>query len=106
VASVDLAHVGPKYGGKERVDAAALDGVLRADRSLIERAVARDPAGWLRLLHEEGDRRNVCGAAAAWLLLSVLEGDGPPGRLLRHDAWEIDPATGSHVSFCAIAYGR
>jgi predicted mannosyl-3-phosphoglycerate phosphatase (HAD superfamily) len=87
------------------VDEAALARVLEADRVLIARALACDAPGWMRRLHEEGDRRNVCGAAPTWALLAALSGSGLAGRLLRHDAWQIDPETRSHVSFCSIAYG-
>jgi AmmeMemoRadiSam system protein B len=105
VASIDLAHVGPNYGHEDAPDEAAIERVLEADRALLGHALAVDPAGWLRFLHEEKDARNVCGAAPTWVLLSALQGRGMAGRLLRHDLWEIDPGTGSHVSFCAAAYG-
>jgi hypothetical protein len=39
-------------------------------------------------------------------VLRAIEGEGLAARLLRHDRWEIDPDTGSHVSFAAVAYGR
>ncbi|HVG93204.1 MAG TPA: AmmeMemoRadiSam system protein B [Planctomycetota bacterium] len=104
VASVDLAHVGPRYGDAGAVDDAAMATVLEADRGLLRHALASDADGWLRFLHAEGDRRNVCGAAPGWALLAAIEPQGWRGTLLRHDAWEIDPDTGSRVSFCAIAW--
>lgn len=105
VASVDLAHVGPRYGGTGAVDDAAMEHVLDADRALLRHALAPDADGWLRYLHAEGDRRNVCGAAPTWTLLASIEARRWRGTLLRHDAWTIDEATGSRVSFCAVAYG-
>lgn len=104
VASVDLAHVGPKYGDAEPVSDARLAQVLEADRALLAHARAVDPDGWLGALHREADARNVCGAAPTWALLETLRGRGLAGTLLRHDAWEIDPETGSHVSFAAMAF--
>ena len=105
VASVDLAHVGPRYGGEDPVNADELASVLAADRPLLDAARRVDAEGWFQGLSAEADRRNVCGAAPVYAMLLALEGSGLPGRLLRHDAWEIDPDTGSHVSFAAIAYG-
>ncbi|MBL9086029.1 MAG: AmmeMemoRadiSam system protein B [Planctomycetia bacterium] len=104
VASVDLAHVGPKYGDDAPVTPARLAEVLAADRVLLEHAAAVAPDAWLRALHAERDARNVCGAAPTWALLEALRGRGLAGTVLRHDAWEIDPATASHVSFAAVAY--
>jgi AmmeMemoRadiSam system protein B len=105
VASVDLAHVGPRYGGPGPVDDAQMAEVLEADRGLLRHALASDPDGWLGFLHAEGDRRNVCGAAPTWTLLAAIEPHRWRGTLLRHDAWTIDEGTGSRVSFCALAYG-
>jgi AmmeMemoRadiSam system protein B len=105
VASVDFAHVGPRYGHPSGPDAAALARVLEGDRLLLSRAAARDAEGWIRGLHEERDARNVCGAAPTYVLLGAISGGASPGVLLRHDAWEIDPDTGSHVTFAAMAFG-
>ena len=104
VASVDFAHVGPKYGDPDPVTAARLAEVLAGDRVLLEHAAAVAPDAWLRALHAEHDARNVCGAAPTWTLLEVLRDRGLAGTVLRHDHWQIDPATQSHVSFAAIAY--
>jgi AmmeMemoRadiSam system protein B len=104
VASVDLAHVGPAYGHATAPDEAALEAVRAADRALLARAAAVDADGWFRLLAEAGDAHNVCGAAPTWVFLAALAGRGVGGRLLRHDVWQIDPASGSHVSFAAMAF--
>jgi len=105
VASVDFAHVGPKYGDADPVTPARLAEVMAADRVLLEHAAAVAPDAWLRALHAEHDARNVCGAAPTWTLLEALRHRGLAGTVLRHDHWQIDPATRSHVSFAAIAYG-
>src|SRR5207253_2339965 len=46
VASVDLAHVGPRYGGEDPVDAEGLASVLAADRPLLDAARRVDAEGW------------------------------------------------------------
>jgi MEMO1 family protein len=104
VASVDFAHVGPRYGDAERVTPQRRAAVLDADRALLAHATGGDPAGWLGFLRAERDARNVCGAAPVWALLATIAGRGWRGTLLRHDDWEIDPDTGSWVSFAAVAY--
>ena len=105
VASVDLAHVGPKYGDDDPVTDAAFEPILAADRTLLDRVVARDAEGWFEGLAAERDRRNVCGAAPTYVLLSALEDEPLTGTLLRHDAWTIDPETSSRVSFATVAFG-
>ncbi len=104
VASVDLAHVGPRYGDADPVSEARRQEVLDADRRLLTRATEADASGWFEFLKAERDARNVCGASAVYALLSAIEGRGWRGTLLRHDDWEIDPDTGSRVSFAAVAY--
>ena len=106
VASVDLAHVGPAYGDATRTTPERLAKVLAEDRRLLEFATAVDAEGWHAFLRAEHNQRNVCGSAATYVLLAALADRGLEGRLLRHDAWEIDPETGSHVSFAAVAYLR
>jgi AmmeMemoRadiSam system protein B len=106
VASIDLAHVGPRYGDPAPPDPAALERVREADAALLRCAVAADPEAWIRRLHDDGDAFHVCGAAPTYVLLKAIEGRGLAARLLRHDRWEIDPETGSHVSFAAVAYGH
>ena len=105
VASVDLAHVGPKYGDDDPVTDAAFEPILAADRTLLDRVVARDAEGWFQGLAAERDRRNVCGAAPTYVLLSALEDEPLAGTLLRHDAWTIDPEPSSRVSFATVAFG-
>jgi AmmeMemoRadiSam system protein B len=104
VASVDFAHVGPRYGGDGPVKDGDLAAVLAADRPLLDAAARCDARGWFEALAAEGDRRSVCGASPTWTLLAALAGSGLSGTLLRHDEWEIDPETGSHVSFAAMAF--
>ena len=104
VASVDFAHVGPKYGHEKRPDAETMELVRSSDKSLLMQAGRPDAEGWFRSLHQDGDRWNVCGAAPTYVFLAAIAGTVQQGTPLRHDSWEIDPDTGSHVTFAAMAY--
>ena len=104
VASVDFAHMGPRYDHPEAPDAAAMARVMEADRKLLADAEALDAEAWFQHLHEEQDERNVCGAAPIWTLLETLADEPLESRLLRHDAWEIDPTSGSQVTFAAVSW--
>jgi len=85
VASVDLAHVGPRYDQPEAPDAAAMARVLEDDRQLLADALHLDPDAWFTHLHEQQNQNNVCGAAPTWTLLEALAGASLESRLLRHD---------------------
>jgi AmmeMemoRadiSam system protein B len=105
VGSIDLAHVGPRYGDDVAPDSRALARVRAADEDLLRAATALDGEAWIRSLSPHGDAYHVCGTAPAYVVLETLRGRGLAGTVLRHDAWEIDPDTGSHVSFAAVAFG-
>ena len=104
VASVDFAHMGPRYDHPVAPDAAAMARVMAADRNLLDDVRTLDPDAWFEHLHAEQDERNVCGAAPIWVLLETLAGAPLVGRVLRHDAWEIDPTSGSQVTFAAVSW--
>jgi len=96
--------MGPRYDHPEAPDTEAMASVMEADRRLLEDAQALDADAWFTHLHEEQNQRNVCGAAPTWTLLETLAGSSLESRLLCHDAWEIDPTSGSHVTFAAVAW--
>ena len=106
IASVDFAHVGPRYGDAKPVDPATLAATMAGDEPLLDAAARVDAEGWARALSAERDRRNVCGAAPTYVFLSAISGERARGTLLRHDEWRIDPATESHVSFAAMSFAR
>lgn len=99
VASVDLSHVGPKFGDNQ--PAATQEQSFRAhDRALLD-ALCR---GSVTDLWEEargsGDRFHVCGLPAMACVLEILP--EIKGRLLHYEAWHEEP-TRSAVSFAAVA---
>jgi hypothetical protein len=69
--------------------------------AMIERIIDRDPGGFFRSIHEERDRRNVCGVPAIYTLLTLL-GAGR-SRLLKY-AQAVDQAAHSVVTFMAAAF--
>lgn len=71
VASGDLAHVGPAFGG------AALGPPQYArlhdsDQQLIERLAVGDAEGFLAAIRAVRDRNNICGLPPAYLMLRTL----------------------------------
>jgi AmmeMemoRadiSam system protein B len=99
VAAADLAHVGPRFGDRSPLDAAALGAVEREDRASMERAAEGDAEGFYRSVETDKDRRNICGLPPIYALLSLLP--GAEGTLLDYRQCP-DPDPGSFVSIAAM----
>jgi hypothetical protein len=100
IASVDLAHVGLKFGhslpGEELVPEARIH-----DEKLIEALVRGDVREFWRANQAVQDKYNVCGFSTLTVLLGVLS--GCQGRLIDYQFW-LDSSTRSAVSFAALAF--
>jgi AmmeMemoRadiSam system protein B len=71
VASGDLAHVGPAFGGAP-LDAAGRTALRAADDELIGHMRAGDADGFFAAIRKVSDRNNVCGLAPIYLTLRTL----------------------------------
>ena len=71
VASADLAHVGPAFGG-QAVGFAERAQLKAADAALLERVCEGDAEGFLSDIRAVGNRHNVCGVAPIYLMLRLL----------------------------------
>ncbi len=102
VASVDLAHVGPRYGDEKAPDAAFLQQVREADEKALAAALRGDAEGWYRTIAGVEDRYRICGFAPVYTLLKTLQPQ--KGELLRYDQGKMDDNE-SVVSYCsAVLY--
>ncbi len=103
VLSVDLAHVGPKFGHPDRIDDAAAAACETADRELLGYAQRFDAAGLYRSLHADGNSRNVDAVAGLFSLHSLLDGADCRGDLLSYGQ-NRQGDTGSLVSYASMAF--
>jgi len=103
VASVDFAHIGPRYGDQFHPDQRTVDDTLRADREMLEHLTKADAQGFYGYIAAEQDRRRVCGFPALYTILNLL--DGEQGRVLCHSHAALDQA-GSFVSFASLTFPR
>lgn len=102
VASVDLAHVGPRYGDEQVPDAAFLQEVKKADDEALDAALRGDADAWYRSIAGKQDRYRICGFAPVYTLLKTI--DARKGELLRYDQGRMDDNE-SVVSYCsAVLY--
>ena len=103
IASVDLSHLGRRFGQDLHIDPSFLKWAEQKDMEMIRYITDRDREGFLKLIVSESDSRNVCGVPAVYTMLNVLEaGDA---KLLRYDQ-AVEEQTGSVVTFMGGAFYR
>ncbi len=73
VASGDLAHVGPAFGGRA-LDAAGRERLRTADEELVAAMRAGDADAFFTAIRAVRDRNNVCGVAPIYLTMRLLGG--------------------------------
>lgn len=101
VVSVDLAHVGPKFGDPEPIDDDAARRHEELDRALLESAVRGDAAGLFLSLQQDMNARRVDAASALYTLLYL--NPGLRGELVAYGQ-NRQPDTGSMVSFGSMLF--
>ena len=100
VASVDLSHIGPKFGHEMPATHLQRESETH-DQNLLEAISKGDAEGLWEESVRVNDQFNVCGFSALACLMEVL----PPykGRVLNYQIWHEQP-TRSAVSFAAIVF--
>lgn len=79
VASGDLAHVGPAFGGAP-LNMAARRQVRQADEELIAAMHAGDSEGFYETISRIDNRYNVCGVSPIYLTMRMVGAGGEAGR--------------------------
>ena len=103
VLSVDLAHIGPKFGDADRIDDAGAASCEQADRALLDYAQRFDAAGFTRSLAACGNNRNVDAVSGLYSLYPLLAGGDRHGTLLAYGQ-NRQRDTGSLVSYASMAF--
>jgi len=101
IASVDFAHIGPRYGDSFTPNQTIIDDVSRRDREMLDSLLAADAHAFFRYISSEQDQRRICGFPALYTLLHLLEGE--KGRLLAHDYTVMD-GSGSFVTYASAVF--
>lgn len=102
VASGDLAHIGPAFGG------APVGLIERAelhthDETVLGLLAAGDAEGFWRFIHAEQDRYNVCGVAPFYLLLKHI--GAAEGQRTGYAVCPADERNTSVVSIGGMVFG-
>ncbi len=103
VASGDLSHVGPAFGGQP-LDRASRSRLRSADEGLLERMTTGDGEGFYRSIRDVQDRNNVCGVTPGYLTLKIL-GEGVLGERLAYDSCPADESDTSAVTIGGVVFG-
>ena len=103
VLSVDLAHIGPKFGDPDPIDDGGAMGCEQADRALLDYAQRFDSDGFTRALHADGNSRKVDAISGLYSLYPLLAGGERNGSLLAYGQ-NRQPDTGSLVSYASMAF--
>jgi AmmeMemoRadiSam system protein B len=102
LASVDLAHIGPRYGDPFQPHAGTVRENKDADHQLLETIANADAEAFAHILVRERNRRRICGLPPLYVMLKTLEGT-VAGELLRYDCTQVD-GEGSFVTYASMAF--
>lgn len=102
IASGDLAHVGPAFGGAP-LTRMSRGHVQEADERLLAQMNAGDPEGFFSEIRRNQDRYNVCGVAPIYLAMHLL--GGAPGECVGYASCSADEADTSAVSVAGVMFG-
>lgn len=101
VVSVDLSHVGPKFGDSDVIQDADAERVRKHDLALLQHACDVDPDGLFEALRIDQNARRVDATVALHTFLKLL-GRGR-GEVVAYDQ-NRQPDTGSMVSFASMVF--
>lgn len=101
IASVDLAHVGKRFGDPFDIDESIIESVATRDHEDLALVHSIEPDAFYASVMKDANQRRLCGLNGIYATLKSLDGTVKEGRPLHYD-FAPDPA-GGIVSFASIA---
>lgn len=101
VASGDLAHVGPAFGG-DPLAAEDKARLAQADQGVVERLCAGDAESFYGAIQRVGDRNNICGLSPGYLTLHAM--GAAEGECVAYRACPADEQDTSVVTVCGVVF--
>ncbi len=103
VASVDLCHIGQRYGDQQPPTEAEMRDMAETDVRLLQHAENLDAEAFFSAVLPNQDRLRICGLAPIYSFLRTI--DASRGRLLKHSYIKQTEANGgSTVSYCSMSF--
>jgi AmmeMemoRadiSam system protein B len=103
IAAVDLAHIGPRFGDRWRVDRQHQESVGRADQEMLELILQPDAEAYYAQVMQDHDARRICGLTPIYVLTAVMQAEQRHGHLLRYTQW-VDTDQSSSVTFASATF--
>ena len=100
IASVDLAHVGDRFGDQELQDEAYLKRLRSDDTEMLKYVEDLDAEGFRNSIQKDHNSRKICGYPAIYTMLNVMQAS--EGKLLKYSQYADQ--TNSTVSFASMAF--
>lgn len=101
ISSGDLAHIGPRFGDRHRLDQNRLEGQAASDRQLLAAACRADSAAFFDHVAAEQDANRICGLSPTYTMLEVMRPER--GEFLTYGQ-ATDHSRSSCVSFGSLAF--
>lgn len=105
LASVDLSHVGLRFGDEEAVDELQLARLREADMEILDSVQRCQPEEFLQKLMPQRNRSRICGISSIYSLLCMLEESGVRGNLLQYGQ-SPEAESGSVVTFASMSFAN
>lgn len=102
LASVDLAHVGPRYGDHFEPSDVTVRDNMEKDAVLLEMLEQCKAGEFIDRINRNGNSRKICGVAPLYVMAKALEGHAR-GITLCHSNVPVDE-NGSFVTFASMAF--
>ena len=101
IASVDLAHIGHRFGDRELQDEAYLKRLEYEDMNMLKYAEDLDAEGFYNSIQKDNGKRRICGYPAIYTMLNVVKAS--KGKLLKYSQ-STEPNTHSTVTFAGMSF--
>ncbi len=101
IASADLAHIGLRYGDPQPPTDFSFHRCLQTDLQMLKHVEQLDAEAFARFIHEEQDRRRICGFAPIYSMLKLISAE--KGEVLRYDRGITDQFN-STVTYASMAF--
>ncbi len=102
IASVDFAHIGPRYGDRFIPDKAMIEQSLSRDASLLKALERCGADDFISMIYRDLNSRKICGVAPLYTMAKALEGRAR-GTTLNQSHALVDQQ-GSFVTFAGMAF--
>lgn len=100
IASVDLSHVGMKFGDERGVDELRAQTIRAADEKMLASVLAHDPEAFFETFKPDHNARNVDAVTAVYVMLHALA-KGEAEQVV-YEQWKEEP-TDSMVTYASLA---